>query len=262
MKTTNNTILITGGGSGIGRALAEAFHALGNQVIISGRGKRALDETTAANPGMKSLPLDMADPGSIRSFAARVIEGYPALNVLVNNAGIMKAENLLAPQEALADAEATVTTNLLGPLRLTAALLPLLLKQPRATVMNVSSGLAFVPLALTPTYCATKAALHSYTQSLRYQLKETAVEVLELIPPYVQTKLSGDHQLKDPRAMPLGDFIAEAMDILKTQPDATEICVKNVIPLRFAADGGQEKFEQVFQGLNAAMTAGTKASGS
>jgi len=251
MKTTDNTILITGGGSGIGRALAAAFHALGNQVIISGRGQKALDETTAANPGMKSLTVDMTDPASIRSFAARLAEAYPSLNVLINNAGIMRPENLLAQPEDLSDAEVTVMTNLLGPIRLTAALLPLLKKQPHATIMTVSSGLAFVPMTMTPTYCATKAAIHSYTQSLRYQLKETTVEVLELIPPYVATTLMGEHQAEDPRAMPLGEFITEVMDILKTQPATTEICVKNVRPLRFAAEGGQEKYEQVFQGLNA-----------
>jgi uncharacterized oxidoreductase len=144
-------------------------------------------------------------------------------------------------------------TNLLGPIRLTAALLPLMQKQPRATIMNVSSGLAFVPLALTPTYCATKAAIHSYTQSLRYQLKDTAVEVLELIPPYVATKLMGDHQAEDPRAMPLDEFISEVMEILKTKPDVTEISVRKVYPLRFADGGNPAKYEQVFQGLNAAM---------
>src|SRR4029079_8327311 len=134
---------------------------------------------------------------------------------------------------------AMVTTNFLGPIRLTAALLPLLRKQPRATVMNVSSGLAFVPLAMTPTYCATKAAVHSYTQSLRYQLKETAVEVLELIPPYVATTLMGEAQAKHPRVMRLHEFISEVMHILKTQPAAREICVQRVDPLRFAAEGGQ-----------------------
>ncbi len=251
MKTTNNTILITGGGSGIGRALAEAFHTLGNQVIISGRREKALDETAAANPGMKSLTVDMTDPASIRSFAARLAEAHPSLNVLVNNAGIMRSENLLAQPEDLTDAEVTVMTNLLGPIRLTTALLPLLQKQPRATVMTVSSGLAFVPMATTPTYCATKAAIHSYTQSLRYQLKGTAVEVLEIIPPYVATTLTGEHQAEDPNAMPLNDFITEVIDILKTQPAATEICVKKVYPLRFATEEGQEKYEQVFQGVNA-----------
>lgn len=253
MKTTNNTILITGGGSGIGRALAEAFHTLGNQVIISGRGQKALDETTTANPGMKALTVDMADPASIQTFAARLAEAHPTLNVLINNAGIMRVENLLAEAAGTEDGEAMVTTNLLGPIRLTTALLPLLRKQPHATVMTVSSGLAFVPLTMTPTYCATKAAIHSYTESLRYQLRETSVEVLELVPPYVATKLMGDHQEQDPRAMPLEEFIAEVMDILKTQPEATEICVKRVYPLRFAADGGVEKYGQVFRGLNTAM---------
>lgn len=254
MKITNNTILITGGGSGIGRGLAEAFHALGNQVIISGRGKKALDETIAANPGMKSLTVDITDPTSLPSFAAQLAKEHSSLNMLINNAGIMRPENLLAQREDLADAEAMVTTNLLGPIRLTAALLPLLQKQTSATVMNVSSGLAFVPLAMTPTYCATKAAIHSYTQSLRYQLKETAVEVLELIPPYVATKLMGEAQASDPNAMPLDEFIAEVMEILQRQPVPNEICVKRVNPLRFAADEGQEKYEQMFQGFNAAMT--------
>ena len=253
MKTTGNTILITGGGSGIGRALAEAFHKLGNQVVISGRTAKTLDETVAANPGMKSLTVDMTDPASIRAFAGKLTAENPSLNVVVNNAGIMRPEKLMAQPEDLADAEATITTNLLGPIRLTAALLPTLQKQPHATVMTVSSGLAFVPMAMTPTYCATKAAIHSYTQSLRYQLKGTAVEVLELIPPYVQTTLMGDHQAADPRAMPLAEYIAEVMDILTTQPDQTEICVQKVYPLRFAADGGREKYEQTFQGFNDAM---------
>ena len=133
-------------------------------------------------------------------------------------AGVMISENLLNQKEPLTDAEATIATNLLGPIRLTAALLPHLLATAAATIMNVSSGLAFVPLAMTPTYSATKAAIHSYTQSLRYQLKDTPVEVLELIPPYVQTDLMGSRQANDPRAMPLADYIAEVMDIIKTQP--------------------------------------------
>jgi uncharacterized oxidoreductase len=249
MKTTGNTILITGGGSGIGRGLAEAFHALGNHVVIAGRRKQALDEVTAANPGMASLTLDIEDASNIRSFAADVAARYPALNVLINNAGIMRAEKFQSQQEDLADAESTVATNLLGPIRLTAALLPLLQKQPHSAIMNVSSGLAFVPMAPTPTYCATKAAIHSYTQSLRYQLRGSTTEVLELIPPYVATDLMNGAD--DPRAMPLDKFIAEAMEILKTQPAATEICVEMVKRLRFAAESGN--YGAVFEGLNAAM---------
>ncbi len=246
MNTTGNTILITGGGSGIGRGLAEAFHALGNQVIIAGRRAQALDATTAANPGMKSISLDIEDPAKIRSFATEIAARYPSLNVLMNNAGIMRIERLQAQQADLADAEAMIATNLLGPIRLTAALLPLLQKQPRSTVINVSSGLAFVPLAPTPTYCATKAAIHSYTQSLRYQLRGSAIEVLELIPPYVATDLLNG--ASDPRAMPLDKYIAEVMEIIKTQPTAVEISVENVKRLRFAAESGRH--DAVFNGLN------------
>ncbi len=252
MKTTDNTILITGGGSGIGRGLAEAFHRLGNQVIITGRTQKALDETTAANPGMKSVTVDVSDPKSIQSFAGQVTKEFPSLNVLINNAGIMQPENLLEKPDASV-AEAIVTTNLLGPIRLTAALLPPLRKQPRATIMTVSSGLAFVPLAMTSTYCATKAAVHSYTQSLRYQLKSTKVEVIELIPPYVQTTLMGDQQAEDPRAMPLKEFIDEVMDILQSQANAKEICVKRVYPLRFAGEPDQKKYDAFFQQFNDGM---------
>jgi uncharacterized oxidoreductase len=246
MKTTGNTILITGGGSGIGRGLAEAFHALGNHVIVAGRRKEVLDETTAANPGMTSLTLDIQDPADIRSFAAKVATRYPALNVLINNAGIMRAEKLQAQQDDLADAEVIIATNLLGPIRLTAALLPLLQKQPRSAIMNVSSGLAFVPMAQTPTYCATKAAIHSYTQSLRHQLRASTTEVLELVPPYVATDLMDG--ASDPRAMPLDKFIAEVMEILTTELTPVEICVERVKPIRFAAVSGQ--YDSIFNGLN------------
>jgi uncharacterized oxidoreductase len=249
MKLTGNTILITGGGSGIGRGLAEAFHAEGNQVIIAGRRKQALDATTTANPGMKSVSLDIENTASIRTFAAQIAKDFPSLNVLVNNAGIMRIEDLHTQPDDLADSESIVTTNLLGPIRLTSALLPLLRKQARSTVINVTSGLAFVPLSPTPTYCATKAALHSYTQSQRYQFRGTAIEFLELIPPYVQTDLLNG--ASDPRAMPLNEYIAEVMAILKTQPNVQEICVERVKPLRFAADSG--KYDAVFNGLNETM---------
>jgi uncharacterized oxidoreductase len=249
MNLTGNTILITGGGSGIGRGLAEAFHALGNQVVIAGRRQGALAAVTDANPGMLSMQFDVQDPASICTFAADAAARFPSLNVLINNAGIMRTENLQAQQPDLADAEAIVATNLLGPIRLTAALLPHLERQPSAAIINVSSGLAFLPLALTPTYCATKAAIHSYTLSLRYQLRATKVEVLELIPPYVATDLMSG--ASDPRAMPLGAFIAEVMQIIKTQPTPPEICVENVKPLRFSAETG--KFDTIFNGLNASF---------
>ena len=255
MHMTNNTLLITGGGSGIGRALAEAFHALGNQVIIAGRRQALLDEVTAANPGMASRVLDMESASDIERFAAQVKQDYPMLNAVIYNAGIMRTENVLVPSTL--DAEATITTNLLGPIRLNSALLPLLLAQPRATVMTVSSGLAFVPLASNPTYCASKAAIHSYTQSLRYQLKASRVQVLELVPPYVQTELMGTRQASDPHAMPLKAFIAEVMHILTTTPDATEILVERVKPLRQAeASGSYDGFYKTFNDAMAAARAG------
>jgi uncharacterized oxidoreductase len=255
MQITGNTILITGGGSGIGRALAEAFHTERNQVVIAGRRKEALDETTAAHPGMKSVVFDIGNGSTIPSFADKLKADFPSLNVVIHNAGIMRLESLR--DGTVPDAEATIATNLLGPVRLTAALLPLLLKQPQATIMTVSSGLAFVPMATTPAYCATKAAIHSYTQSLRYQLKDTSVEVLELIPPYVQTELAGTRQANDPNAMPLKDYIAETMKILKNSPDATEICVERVKPLRFAeANGGYDAFFKNFNDRVAAAVAG------
>jgi uncharacterized oxidoreductase len=249
MKTSGNTILITGGGSGIGRGLAESFLALGNQVIIAGRRKQVLDEVTAANPGMKSVVIDIEDRSKIGAFATQAAKQYPTLNILINNAGIMRVENLKSQLDDLADSESIIATNLLGPIRLTAALLPHLQKQPYSAIMNVSSGLAFVPLAPTPTYCATKAAIHSYTQSLRYQLKDSTTEVLELIPPYVATDLMDG--ATDPRAMPLKEYIAEVMTILTTQPSLTEICVERVKPLRFAAEAGH--YDSVFKGLNEAM---------
>lgn len=245
MQITDNTILITGGGSGIGRALAEQFHALGNTVIIAGRRQSALAEVTAANPGIHARVLDIEDADDIQRFAEGVKTDFPALNAVLHNAGIMRNEPVQGG--SLDTAEATVATNLLGPIRLNTALLPLLLNQPRATILTVSSGLAFVPLALTPSYNATKAAIHAYTQALRYQLQDTTVQVIELIPPYVQTELQGPAQASDPNAMPLGDYIEETMNILRTTPDVTEVIVERVKPQRFAeASGGYDAFFKTF----------------
>lgn len=255
MNTTGNTLLITGGGSGIGRGLAEAFHALGNAVIIAGRDARKLGDVTAGKAGMRALTVDMANAQSIRALADQLAGQFPSLNGVIHSAGIMRPEDLLNPREPLSDMEAIVATNLVGPMRLTAALLPLLRRQPRATIMTVSSGLAFVPMAMTPTYCATKAAIHSYTQSLRYQLRDTSIEVIELIPPYVQTHLMGERQADDPAAMPLDAFIAETMQIIADNPDATEINVERVRPLRFAAQSGEAAYEQTFKRLNDAVSA-------
>lgn len=248
MKKSGNTILVTGGGSGIGRALAEAFHAAGNTVIVAGRRRAALDAVVAANPGIEAVELDVTDAAGLAAAAAALVARFPDLNVLANNAGIMRHENLRDPAH-LADAEATIVTNLLGPIRLTATLLPHLETRSAATVINVTSGLAFVPLAGTPTYSATKAGLHSYTMALRRQLAGTAVEVIELAPPYVQTELTGAAQAVDPRAMPLAEFIAEVMAILGADPTPPEVIVERCRPLRHAAENGT--LAEIFEALAA-----------
>ena len=247
MKLSGNTILITGGGSGIGRGLAAALHQLGNKIIIAGRRQDVLDNATKANPGISSLLLDVNDPEAILAFADRVKSEHPDLNVLINNAGIMRVENLTALPASLSDSEAIITTNLLGPIRLTAALLPHLLKQPEAAIINVSSGLGFVPLPVTPTYSATKAALHSYTVSLRVQLSETPVEVIEIIPPAVATDLTPGRTPND-RMMSLSDFTNQTMQILQTVPTPAEICVGDGKFLRFAEAAGH--FDKALQQLS------------
>ncbi|MEO6006113.1 MAG: SDR family NAD(P)-dependent oxidoreductase [Opitutus sp.] len=251
MNTSDTTILITGGGSGIGRALAEQFHQRGSKVIIAGRRLAMLEETTRANPGMAAVALDIENPAAIRSFAEKLTRDFPALNAVIHNAGIMKFEDLLTQAGDVGIAEATIATNLLGPIRLNSALLPHLLKQSHATIITVTSGLAFVPMFPTPTYCATKAALHSWTQSLRFQLRDTAVEVLELAPPWVQTELMGETNATDPRAMPLDEFIAEVMQLLETTPTPTEILVGRVKPLRFAEKSGD--YDAFYRKFNESM---------
>lgn len=247
MKIAGNTILITGGGTGIGRRLAELLKAEGNDVIIAGKYADALAETVAANPGIKSYPLDVDDGSAIRSFAAAVVKAHPALNVLMNVAGIMRTEVLTAGPDYLADAEAIVSTNLLGPIRMTAAFLPHLMAQPDATILNVSSGLGFVPISRTPTYCATKAAIHSYSQSLRRQLRDTSVKVIELPPPAVQTDL-GPGLATNPAAQPVDAFAREVVALLKENPDAEEILVERTKIFRFAEAKGE--FDAVFKMLN------------
>jgi len=235
MKTTGNTILITGGTSGIGHGLAVRFHEAGNKVIVAGRRKELLDQITAEHPGIESLVLDVADPASITRAADTLAVSHPQLNVLVNNAGIMLAENLLDPA-SLPIAEDHITVNLLGAIRMTYAFLPRLVAQDDAVVMNMTSALAFVPLPITPTYNATKAALHSFSESLRVQLAGTDVQVIEVAPPGVQTTLM-DQENSD-RAMPLDDFLTETMALLGAQPDAKEIVVERAKFVRHAEANG------------------------
>lgn len=247
MHWTGNTILVTGGGTGIGRGLAESLHRLGNQVVVAGRRRELLQAVVDANPGMGHLPLDQGDPGGVRRFVAEVTERYRGLNVVINNAAIMRVEDLAVGD--VAAAEAVVAVNLLGPIRLTAALLPALLARPRAAIINVTSALAFVPKAITPTYSATKAALHSYTESLRFQLRDTPVHVIEIVPPRVQTDIQ-DALEYDPNTMPLDAFVAETMTLLQTQPQAREIVVERAEPCRLAAHA--ESYGRLYAAINTA----------
>jgi len=241
MKLTGHTILITGGGTGIGRGLAEALHAKGNQVIISGRRMDRLDATIQANPGMAAIEMDVADPASISAATARLVRDFPGLDVLVNNAGIMLLDDASAPIDELL-MTSTVETNLYGPIRVTGALVEHLKTRPDAAIINVSSYLAFVPLAVTAVYSATKAALHSYTQSLRWRLQGSSVQVREIAPPWVQTDLLNSKD--EPRAMPLAPFIAETMAALET--DDNEVLVERARPLRAATGPDNGAFAQRF----------------
>jgi uncharacterized oxidoreductase len=251
MQLTGNTILVTGGGTGIGGGLAEAFHRLGNQVIIAGRRLEPLQAVAEANPGIQYLSLDQGDPADIRRFAIELNDGYPDLNVIVNNAGIQRVEDLTTAGPGTA--EQTVAINLLGPIRLTAALLQRLLGKPHAAILNVTSGLAFMPSALTPTYCATKAAMHSYTESLRFQLRKTPVQVIEIVPPQVQTALQGERGF-DPNAMPLDEYVAETMTLLQSGPQAKEIVVERARRFRNAEREGV--YDRIYPAFNEHMISG------
>src|SRR6202165_5114156 len=244
MNLTGNTIFITGGGSGIGRALAEELHKRGNKVIISGRRKSHLDSGAKANPGIEAVELDIAAPDSIKAVAKKLIAEHPDLNVLINNAGIMEPDQAAG---AIDDRllVATVTTNLLGPIRLTSALVDHLKSRHGVIVYN-TSVLAFVPLAVTAVYSATKAALHSYALSQRFLLRDSGVRVLEMAPPWVRTELMNSQDAE--QAMPLDLFIAETLDVLGT--DANEVLVEGAKLFRGNPGPGEHSF---VNGFNAQM---------
>jgi uncharacterized oxidoreductase len=249
MKMQSNTIFITGGTSGIGKGLAEAFHRQGNQVIISGRREDRLRSICGANPGMRHFVLDVTDLASVRDTARRVIEEFPALNCVFNNSGVQSRHNF-AGGKPIDDSAmlSEIQTNLLGLIRVSAEFLPHLKNQADATLLNVSSGLAFVPIAIFPVYCATKAAVHSFSLSLRQQLKDSKVKIIELIPPYVATELGGVSQTPAGalRQMSLETFIAETMKELAGNADEIAIGgAKNLL-----AASGPENVKKIFAGMN------------
>lgn len=244
MKSTGNTILITGGGSGIGQALAHRWHDAGNHVIITGRRQQALDESIAGRERMTAYVLDVTVANEVEAFAQRVVAEHPQLNVLLNNAGVYSAEKITSRRD-LSDAERMIETNILGPIRVTNALIDHLSAQADAVLINVSSGLAFVPYPAAPTYSATKAAMHSYTAAIR-PLLEGKVEVIEIVPPQVQTELTPG-QSKDPNSMPLDAFADEVMALLHAAETPAEVCVENVRYFREAEAKGQ--FDEALQML-------------
>jgi uncharacterized oxidoreductase len=237
MNITGNTVFIPGATSGIGLALAIALHDRGNTVIVGGRRAALLDRIAGEHPGIHTVEIDTADPASISAAATQVIADHPDLDVLVTMAGIMRAENWHTPAGFLESAEQTVVTNLLGPIRLIAAFVEHLGSRPDATIMTVSSGLAFAPLAVTPSYNATKAAIHMLSESVRLQLADTSVKIVELEPPSVRTALMPGQEESD-FAMPLDEFVAEVMQLIEQQPDATELQVENVKFLRYGEARG------------------------
>lgn len=250
MKTTGNTILITGGGSGIGRGLAEAFHKLGNKIIIAGRRESVLRETAAANPGMEYLTLDTSNAESITKAAAEIKQRFPNLNVLINNAGVQRVFDFSQDgQNDETGIEEEIETNIYGVIRMINAFLPQLRQQPSASIINLSSGLAFVPIARYPVYCATKAFVHSFTMSLRLQLKNTNIKVIELAPPWVKTDLDATHATptvhEGMSPMPLNDFIAAAMQELSTDGDELKVAGAKYLYAGGISDKLHATFEQI-----------------
>jgi len=227
MKLTGNTIFITGATSGIGRGLAEALHRLGNRVIVAGRRQALLDEVVEACPGMAAIQLDIADSASIERAARTIIRDFPETNVLFNNAGVLLFDDPSGPIDEAA-AQRVITTNLLGPIRMTSALIEHLKGRPAATILYTTSILGFVPCATNAVYSATKAALHSYILSQRFQLRDTGIGVQEIVPPWVDTDLI--FKSGDPRSMTVDVFVEQAMALLGG--DDPEIVVDVAKPLR------------------------------
>ncbi len=237
MQITGNTVFIPGATSGIGLALALRLQAAGNTVVVGGRRADLLERIAAEHPGLGTVVVDTTDPESVQTAAKEVLATHPELNVLVTMAGIMRVEDWHSPAGFLDSAEAVLTTNVLGTVRLIAAFVEHLRTRPDATIMTVSSGLAFAPLAATPSYNASKAAVHLLSESLRLQLADTSVRVVELEPPAVRTDIVPG-QAESEFAMPLDAFVDEVMELLETQPDATELQVENVKFLRYGEARG------------------------
>ncbi len=235
MNVSGNTILITGGTSGIGLELTKQLLDRKNTIIVTGRDTKKLEETKKRFPSVHTIASDVSKSADIEKLAAQIEKEFPKLNWVINNAGVMSTINL---HDAINLDTLTreIEINLMGPIRMNRAFLPLLKKQPSAAIVNVTSGLAFTPLPSSPVYCATKAGLHSYTLSLRVQLKKTNVTVFELAPPATQTPLMDGHDPADMKGiviMPVAAMVAEAMKGFES--DKLEIAAGQAKQLRMMA---------------------------
>jgi uncharacterized oxidoreductase len=243
MQLSNNTILITGGTSGIGLAFAEKFLAEGSKIIICGRREERLADLSQKHPALITRKCDVANAAEREELATWVLQNYPEVNMLMNNAGIQLLTDLTKPVD-LERIQSEMEINVIAPIHLTSLLAQHLSAKADAAIINISSGLAFAPLAFMPVYCATKAAVHSLTLSLRHQLKNTSVKVFEIIPPAVDTELGHDRREDKTQShggLPIADFIAEAMEAIKN--DVFEAPIGQ-------AKGLREKREQLFDLMN------------
>jgi uncharacterized oxidoreductase len=248
MKTSGNTVLITGGATGIGLALAEAFLKAGNEVIICGRREGRLIEAQRSLPGVHIRACDLSQAAKRRELYDWITANYPALNVLVNNAGIQRRIDFRQGTAGLLGGEDEIEINLQAPVHLSALFIPHLMKQREAALVMVSSGLGFIPISIMPVYCATKAALHSLSWSLRHQLRQTCVKVFELVPPTVDTEL--DHGARGrrgqaDRGIPPGEVAAAALKSLAR--DEYEIAVGQA---QFLHQGARTDPEGIFERIN------------
>ena len=213
MKLSNKTVLITGGTSGIGFEFAKQLLSRGNEVIVTGREQSRLDQAKRSLSGLHTLVSDVSDPQAIAILYGRVVASFPFLNVLINNAGIMRNISL-TKERSLGDITLEIDINLSGPVRMVQQFLPHLQTMQEALIVNVSSGLAFIPMPASPVYCATKAAIHSYTQSLRAQLQGSDVSVVELAPPGTETPLlrrEFEAEMKGQKGMDVTALVSKAI---------------------------------------------------
>ena len=246
MKVTGNTILITGGGSGIGLALTKRFAERGNTVIICGRRQVALEKAAAEVPGIHTRVCDVASEDDRIDLFEWATDAFPDLNVLVNNAGIQRRVDMTVNDEAWAATSPEIAINLEAPIHLSRMFLQHIADKPQAAVVNVTSGLSFVPLAYVPVYCATKAALHSFTLSLRWQLREKNVDVVEIIPPAVDTDLQA------PGLHTFGVHVDEFADavFVELEKGENEIAYGTAQLSRIASP---EQRDQIFERMNSTM---------